>query len=283
MKAKEIKSIFENEAEQYPILSSEEETKIAERMRQGDEKAREKLICCNLRHVLSAAREFAFSYEQLNEAVSIGYEAVCKSAHKFDASMGNRFSTFAVTCVKNAIKSELPNAISAVSIPHGQRVLISKLKREINLFWGEHGYEPDAAILANITGIPEKKVRFLLNLELKRENIDAGKGVHNNDIEKIYDSLDDQDDVALNAFTNIAEKRSGKKELTQILDYAVSTLPERDAKIVRMYFGLDSDKGRTFQDIAKMMNLSVEGVRQVVKKSIAKIRNNSFIMEELCA
>ena len=69
MKAKEIKSIFENEAEQYPILSSEEETKIAERMRQGDEKAREKLICCNLRHVLSAAREFAFSYEQLNEKV----------------------------------------------------------------------------------------------------------------------------------------------------------------------------------------------------------------------
>ena len=278
--------MFENEIQKYPILSLKEETELVKRMHRGDEEARQRLICCNLRHVISAAKVCVHDWKHLSDAISIGNEAICKVAHKFDASKGNRVSTFVVTCVQNAIRTELPNVTSNVCIPYEQRRLGNMVKKAQSDFVAKCGYEPDAAVLAAITNLSEKRVRELLHMEFNRESIDERRPSQDKNVYKAYNgkaNMGEQYNEPRNIFSDIADKRSRKTETERGISMALGTLPKRIREIVEMRFGLGNEKGLTNQEIGEKIGLSAEGVRKIVIKSIAQIQRNRTIMEELRA
>ena len=276
---------FESEVNKYAILSIEEEKQLVERMQQGDVSARNKLIKHNLRHVVSAASEIVYYKDLLPDAISIGCEEITKSAHKFNADMGYRFSTFVATCVRNAIRAKLPNVASVIRIPQEKRRLISKLNNAKNEFWERNGYEPDESTLASLTGISLDNVRSLLSMEMKREGLYKGEASQDNNIDTVYNGQEDineQDDAMSDIFIGIADESGGKRsDIENVLNRALSTLPERDSKILRMYYGLDGVKSFTLKEIANEMNLSVEGVRKIVNRAITKIKNDSSLMNML--
>lgn len=258
-----------------PSVSVEEESKLAMQIRQGDRKALDKLVCANLRFVVSVAKQFQNRGLDLSDLISEGNIGLIKAAEKFDETRGVKFISYAVWFVKQQIMEAITENSRMIRLPHGQIDTIVRIKELQNQIEREECRAATVEEIAEALDLPETRVQDLLSAMSRGISLDSPIREDSDDpIQAIFTAPDEVfADSQLDA-------ESKEQELEQLLK---STLMDRDIFIIRHSFGLGCDV-LTQEQIAIELGLSRERVRQLREQAIIKMRKNwNFARFRLCS
>lgn len=252
----------------YPLLTAEEEIELAKRIEQGDEEAKERLIKCNLRLVVSVAKKYAacsgMSIEDLIQEGSIG---LMRAAEKFDYRKGTRFSTYATWWVRQKVIRATQNQARTIRLSVYKNYEIARMNRAFNILGSKLGRVPTDAEIAEEMGTTPEKVRKLKtfaqhSLSLERSLFD------DDDEEKPLKSI--ISDGRIEETENIVDLELLRKKLKEV----ISTLPEDEAAVIRLRYGLDDGKRRTFEEIGEIMGFSKQWANIREKRALKRLRRS---------
>lgn len=252
---------FFQEIHKQPLLTAEEEKELFEKAHTGDDQARCSLVERNLGLVVSVAKKYITKDFPLEELISEGSFGLMKAVDTFDLERNNKFSTYAVWWIRQSIIRFLHESRS-IRLPENIINDISKYKKWL----AEIDHTPTVTETAQHFKITEKKVQDML--DAMQDIVSTNQPVKNGD-EGSEDTLEDFiPDRESNNFLEDIEKEEQKQAIEQIL----STLPQREAQILRMRFGFDGEP-KTLEDIGKEFGLSRERIRQLESKALQKMRH----------
>jgi len=246
-------------------VSAEEEAELARKIHLGDRNALEKLICANLRFVVSVAKQFQFRGLELADLIAEGNIGLCKAAERFDETRGFKFISFAVGYIQQAILDALAEKGRLVRIPHGQIAIINKVKNITKRFEQELHRAPELDEIAKELEMSPSQVRIILDADSNAYSLDAPLTQDSDaSLSDFFSTLDD-------TFADSAlDEESREQELDLILH---SKLKERDIFVIRHTYGLGCEV-LSQQEIAEQLGLSRESIRQIRDKAIGKLRDH---------
>ncbi|MGQ0712937.1 MAG: sigma-70 family RNA polymerase sigma factor [Gemmatimonadaceae bacterium] len=251
------------EASKYPLLSAAEEKELARRIRKGDQEAMHELVKRNLRFVVSVAKKYQNRGLPLIDLIGEGNVGLLTAARKFDPDQGVKFISYAVWWIRQAILSSLARQGRTVRVPLNRTADLSRVMRASALLRDKLGREPTPDEVAQLTGISQEIVSALLSLNSADIRLDAPLGADGDRslIERFsVEEMPNTEEAVLNQFRS------------QELARALSTLPARDAKILRLYFGLEAGREHTLDEIGKMLGVTRERVRQLRDRALKRLR-----------
>ena len=251
----------------YPLLTREQEVALAEKIKNGDKIARETLIKSNLRLVVAIARKYQGSQLTINDLIQEGNIGLLKAVNRFDASKGVRFANYAQYWIRQAISRAITQN-HVIYLPANLGETLQKLKRVQKKLEQELEEKPTSEMIAKEMEISVEEVEELLNYSFDAISMDK--------------PLDDDGEISL--YDIIADETDFMEEIdTKILqDYlreSLQQIPERDAQIIRMRFGLDDNVSLTLQQIAEHFSLTKEGVRQIINSNLLKLKNSQNLAD----
>jgi RNA polymerase primary sigma factor len=251
------------EASKYPLLNAAEEKELARRIRTGDQDAMHELVKRNLRFVVSVAKKYQNRGLPLIDLIGEGNVGLLTAARKFDPDQGVKFISYAVWWIRQAILSSLARQGRTVRVPLNRTADLSRVMRASALLRDKLGREPTPDEVAQLTGISQEIVSALLSLNAADIRLDAPLGADGDRslIERFsVEEMPNTEEMVLNQFRS------------QELARALSTLPARDAKILRLYFGLEAGREHTLDEIGKMLGVTRERVRQLRDRALKRLR-----------
>jgi RNA polymerase primary sigma factor len=251
------------EASKYPLLNAAEEKELARRIRKGDQEAMHELVKRNLRFVVSVAKKYQNRGLPLIDLIGEGNVGLLTAARKFDPDQGVKFISYAVWWIRQAILSSLARQGRTVRVPLNRTADLSRVMRASALLRDKLGREPTPDEVAQLTGISQEIVSALLSLNSADIRLDAPLGADGDRslIERFsVEEMPNTEEAVLNKFRS------------QELARALSTLPARDAKILRLYFGLEGGREHTLDEIGKMLGVTRERVRQLRDRALKRLR-----------
>jgi RNA polymerase primary sigma factor len=251
------------EASKYPLLNAAEEKELARRIRKGDQEAMHELVKRNLRFVVSVAKKYQNRGLPLIDLIGEGNVGLLTAARKFDPDQGVKFISYAVWWIRQAILSSLARQGRTVRVPLNRTADLSRVMRASALLRDKLGREPTPDEVAQLTGISQEIVSALLSLNAADIRLDAPLGADGDRslIERFsVEEMPNAEETVLNKFRS------------QELARALSTLPARDAKILRLYFGLEGGREHTLDEIGKMLGVTRERVRQLRDRALKRLR-----------
>jgi RNA polymerase primary sigma factor len=251
------------EASKYPLLNAAEEKELARRIRKGDQDAMHELVKRNLRFVVSVAKKYQNRGLPLIDLIGEGNVGLLTAARKFDPDQGVKFISYAVWWIRQAILSSLARQGRTVRVPLNRTADLSRVMRASALLRDKLGREPTPDEVAQLTGISQEIVSALLSLNAADIRLDAPLGADGDRslIERFsVEEMPNTEEAVLNQFRS------------QELARALSTLPARDAKILRLYFGLEGGREHTLDEIGKMLGVTRERVRQLRDRALKRLR-----------
>jgi RNA polymerase primary sigma factor len=251
------------EASKYPLLNAAEEKELARRIRKGDQEAMHELVKRNLRFVVSVAKKYQNRGLPLIDLIGEGNVGLLTAARKFDPDQGVKFISYAVWWIRQAILSSLARQGRTVRVPLNRTADLSRVMRAGALLRDKLGREPTPEEVAQLTGISQEIVSALLSLNAADIRLDAPLGGDGDRslIERFsVEEMPNTEETVLNQFRS------------QELARALSTLPARDAKILRLYFGLEAGREHTLDEIGKMLGVTRERVRQLRDRALKRLR-----------
>ena len=253
------------EISRLPMITVNEEIELAQRIRQGDRAALEKLVCANLRFVVSVAKQYQNQGMSLTDLISEGNIGLIKAAEKFDETRGFKFISYAVWWIRQSILQALAEQSRNIRLPLNQVSLLNKIGRESALFEQQHQRRPMADELSDILGIPAEKIEEAMSHSGSSISVDAPfvEGEDNS----LLDVLPSSD-------TPTTDRSLMHESLATEIDRALSTLSEREKEILRMLFGIGCQE-MTLEEIGDHFGLTRERVRQVKEKALRHLRNTS--------
>ena len=251
------------EASKYPLLNAAEEKELARRIRKGDQDAMHELVKRNLRFVVSVAKKYQNRGLPLIDLIGEGNVGLLTAARKFDPDQGVKFISYAVWWIRQAILSSLARQGRTVRVPLNRTADLSRVMRASALLRDKLGREPTPDEVAHLTGISQEIVSALLSLNAADIRLDAPLGADGDRslIERFsVEEMPNTEETVLNQFRSQEQAR------------ARSTLPARDAKILRLYFGLEAGREHTLDEIGKMLGVTRERVRQLRDRALKRLR-----------
>ncbi|HJR68377.1 MAG TPA: RNA polymerase sigma factor RpoD/SigA [Gemmatimonadaceae bacterium] len=251
------------EASKYPLLNAAEEKELARRIRKGDQDAMHELVKRNLRFVVSVAKKYQNRGLPLIDLIGEGNVGLLTAARKFDPDQGVKFISYAVWWIRQAILSSLARQGRTVRVPLNRTADLSRVMRASALLRDKLGREPTPDEVAQLTGISQEIVSALLSLNSADIRLDAPLGADGDRslIERFsVEEMPNTEEAVLNQFRS------------QELARALETLPARDAKILRLYFGLEAGREHTLDEIGKMLGVTRERVRQLRDRALKRLR-----------
>ena len=251
------------EVSTYPLLKGNEEQIIARKIRAGDPDALQELVKRNLRFVISVAKKYQNRGLPLIDLIGEGNVGLLTAARKFDPDQGVKFISYAVWWIRQAILSSLARQGRTVRVPLNRTADLSRVMRASALLRDKLGREPTPDEVAQLTGISQEIVSALLSLNAADIRLDAPLGADGDRslIERFsVEEMPNTEEAVLNQFRS------------QELARALSTLPARDAKILRLYFGLEGGREHTLDEIGKMLGVTRERVRQLRDRALKRLR-----------
>ncbi len=246
-------------------ISVEEEVELAQRIRQGDQKALQKLTTANLRFVVSVAKQYQNQGLSLPDLINEGNLGLIKAAEKFDETRGFKFISYAVWWIRQSILQALAEQSRIVRLPLNQVGALNKINKALARFEQEHERQPSPEELAEMIDIPRDKIADTMRVSGRHVSVDAPfvEGEDNNLL-----------DVLVNDDSPNADKTLVNESLNKEIERALLTLAPREREIVKSFFGIGCQE-MTLEEIGERFGLTRERVRQIKEKSIRKLKNNS--------
>jgi len=258
--------MYLKEIGKVPLLSADEEIKLAELMHGGDEVAKKRLAEANLRLVVSIAKRYVGRGMLFLDLIQEGNLGLIKAVEKFDYTKGYKFSTYATWWIRQAITRAIADQARTIRIPVHMVETINKLIRVSRQLLQELGREPHVDELAKEMNMSEDRVREIMKIAQEPVSLETPIGEEEDSI--LGDFIPDSDAPApseMAAFTLL------KEQLIDVLD----TLTPREAKVLKLRFGLDDGRSRTLEEVGKEFNVTRERIRQIEAKALRKLRHPS--------
>ena len=246
------------------LISVEEEVELAGRIRNGDQKALEKLTRANLRFVVSVAKQYQNQGLSLPDLINEGNLGLIKAAEKFDETRGFKFISYAVWWIRQSILQALAEQSRIVRLPLNQVGSLNKITKAYSRFEQEFERKPSAEDLAERVDLPVDKIADTLKMSGRQISVDAPfvEGEDNSLL-----------DVMPNDDSPNADRGLINESLSKEIDRALATLTPREADIIRKFFGIGVPE-KTLEEIGEELHLTRERVRQIKEKAIKRLRAN---------
>lgn len=248
------------------LLVPQEEIDLARRIKKGDQKALEKLTKANLRFVVSVAKQYQNQGLSLGDLINEGNLGLIKAAKRFDETRGFKFISYAVWWIRQSILQALAEQSRIVRLPLNRVGALNKIGKAFSTLEQEFEREPSASELAEELDMSLFEVSDTLKISGRHLSMDApfAQGEDNRLLDVIQDNRQPTPDSGL-------LEQSLKDEVKR----ALATLSEREAQVIKLYFGLDSEHSLTLEEIGEKFNLTRERVRQIKEKAIRRLRHAS--------
>ena len=254
------------EISQYPLIDRDEEVRLAKAIHKGEEEALNKLVRSNLRFVVSVAKKYQNQGVPLSDLINEGNLGLIRAGHKFDETKGIKFISYAVWWIRQAILQALAEQSRIVRVPLNRAGALHRIGRRSSALLQELGREPTVEEIADELEISREEVERTLAISQSHLSLDAP--VTPGEDNRLLDYLPDQ-------YSPGPDDEAYDQALKNTVEEALSTLKEREAKILRLYFGLDDQDPMTLEEIGALLGITRERVRQIKEKALLRLRHAS--------
>lgn len=258
--------MYLKEIGKIPLLTAEEEVSLAKRMEEGDIKAKRRLAETNLRLVVSIAKRYVGRGMQFLDLIQEGNMGLMKAVDKFDYTRGFKFSTYATWWIRQAITRAIADQSRTIRIPVHMVETINKLVRVQRQLLQELGRDPTNAEIAKEMGIDEQRVREVR--KIAQEPVSLETPIGEEEDSHLGDFIEDETAVAPDEAANYTMLR-------EKLDEILSTLTDRERKVLELRFGLTDGTPRTLEEVGKEFDVTRERIRQIEAKALRKLKHPS--------
>lgn len=258
--------VYLKEIGRVPLLSSDEEVELAQRMAEGDAYAKKRLAEANLRLVVSIAKRYVGRGMQFLDLIQEGNLGLIKAVEKFDHTKGFKFSTYATWWIRQAITRAIADQARTIRIPVHMVETINKVKKVSSQLLHQNGHDPTAEEIAAALDMPVDKVREIMRVAQEPVSLETPIGEEEDS--HLGDFIPDDDAPAP---ADAASHTLLKEQLGEVL----KTLTPREEKVLRLRFGLEDGRSRTLEEVGKEFNVTRERIRQIEAKALRKLRHPS--------
>ena len=249
------------------LLTPEEEVDLAKRIKEGDQIALERLTKANLRFVVSVAKQYQNQGLSLSDLINEGNLGLIKAAQRFDETRGFKFISYAVWWIRQSILQALAEQSRIVRLPLNKVGSLNKINKAFSELEQEYEREPSAEELAELLEIPTEEVETTLGVAARHVSMDAPfvEGEDNSLLDVLENSTSPGTDQALEYIESLRRE----------IERSLSTLTDRQADVIKLYFGIGIEHPMSLEDIGDKFGLTRERVRQIKDKAINKLRATS--------
>ena len=250
-----------------PMITPDEEVELAQRIKQGDQIALDRLVRANLRFVVSVAKQYQNQGLGLADLINEGNVGLIKAAQRFDETKGFKFISYAVWWIRQAILQAVAEQSRMVRLPLNQVGFLSRVKKTASYLEQLYQRKPTMKEIADELDMPEEKIEAILKINSKEVSMDAP--VTNDDDLTFIDTMVPEDNYD-------ADRKVASESESAEIRRSLSVLNEKERQIIIYYFGLDSNNhAYTLEEIGYMMDMTRERVRQVKDKALKKLRTRT--------
>ncbi len=260
--------LYLREIGKIPLLTAEEELALAQRVIAGEKKAKDKMAEANMRLVVSIAKRYSGRGLDFLDLIQEGNTGLLRAVEKFDPDKGFKFSTYATWWIRQAITRAIADQARVIRIPVHMVETINKLLRTQRRMTQELNREPTIEELAKELEMEPEKVEYVIKIKQDIQSLDAGVGRDGEDEDSVLqDFIEDEDSAT-------PEESATSQLLKEQVRDVLSSLSDREQKIVRMRFGLDNGKSHTLEEVGQEFAVTRERIRQIEAKALAKLRKH---------
>jgi RNA polymerase primary sigma factor len=246
-------------------MSREDELALGRRIRAGDEAAISELVCANLRFVIAIAKRYQNHGVALSDLINEGNVGLLRAARKYDDTKGVKFISYAVWWIRQAIVHALSEYAHTVRIPVGRAALVHRITIATNALRQELAREPTRQEVAASLDMHEDDV--FESIPVWRADLSLDAPLPDNEEGRLLDILADDDNTS-------PDEDISTDDLSNSIDDALSHLRDREAKVLRLYFGFDGNEERTLEEIGHELGVTRERVRQIKERALGKLRRS---------
>lgn len=258
--------VYLYEIGKIPLLTAEEETELARKIQQGDKQAKNRLNEANLRLVVSIAKRYVGRGLHFLDLIQEGNLGLIKAVEKFDPDKQYKFSTYATWWIRQAITRAIADQARTIRIPVHMVETINRLSKAEKQLMQELGRLPHAEELAEELNMPADKVREIMKVAQEPVSLEAPVGEEEDS--HLGDFVADSD---IPSPQDVASQTLLKEEIREVL----KTLSDREARVLRLRFGLDDGRTRTLEEVGREFNVTRERIRQIEAKALRKLKHPS--------
>jgi RNA polymerase primary sigma factor len=256
--------VYLRDISRYPLITQADEVRLAQRIRQGDEEALDTLVRSNLRFVVSVAKKYQNQGVSLADLINEGNLGLIRAAHKFDETKNIKFISYAVWWIRQAILQALAEQSRIVRVPLNRAGALHRIGRRTSALQQELGRDPTAGEIAEGMDIDVAEVERTMAISQVHLSLDTPMtpGEDNRLLDYLPDALDRGSDA-----------EAMDHALTESIEAVFRSLRDREVRILRLYFGLDSPEPLTLEEIGEMLGITRERVRQIKEKALVRLRH----------
>ena len=248
------------------LLTPDEEVELAQRIKEGDQLALEKLTKANLRFVVSVAKQYQNQGLSLGDLINEGNLGLIKAAQRFDETRGFKFISYAVWWIRQSILQALAEQSRIVRLPLNRVGSLNKISKTFSELEQKYEREPSPDELAEVLDVTTAEVVDTMKISGRHVSMDA-PFVQGEENSLLYVLESDLEETPDNELMNDSLRREVQR--------ALSTLTQREADVITLYFGLNGEHSMTLEEIGEKFNLTRERVRQIKEKAIRRLRHTS--------
>ena len=260
--------LYLREIGKIPLLTPEEEAKLAQKIVKGDKKAKNKMVESNMRLVVSIAKRYGGRGLDFLDLIQEGNTGLLRAVDKFDPEKGFKFSTYATWWIRQAITRAIADQARTIRIPVHMVETINKVLRTTRKLTTELNREPTNEEIAEALDMDVDKVDYVMRIKQDIASLDASIGRDGDDEESVLgDFVEDEE-------RDSPEESAANQILKEQLSEIIATLTDREQKIIRLRFGIGGGRPHTLEEVGAEFEVTRERIRQIDAKALAKLRKN---------